>query len=133
MPSDRLLDARQLGVPHPARLGMLEHRRDRPAVLALEPVQQRQPLLHLVEATWSRLDALGVAVQLVHEVLGLERQCADAAGERVELCVHAARGLQRGGGGRERERGAAAVLGITGQRADTGGGGGPQRLDVTQP
>ena len=75
---DRLLDARQLGVPRPARRGMLEHRGDRAAVLALEPVQQREPLLDLVEATWSRLDALGVAVQLVHEVLGLERQRADA-------------------------------------------------------
>ena len=46
---DRLLDARQLGVPGAAGGGVLEHRGDRAAVLALEPVQQRQALLDLVE------------------------------------------------------------------------------------
>ena len=46
---DRLLGARQLVAPRAARVGVREHRRDRPAVLALEPVEQREPLLHLVQ------------------------------------------------------------------------------------
>ena len=96
---------------------MVEHRRDRAAVLALEPVEQRQPLLDLVQAAGRRLDALGVAVQLVQQVLGLERQRADARGQRVQLRVHAAGRLQRLRRRGERQRGAAAVLLVAGERA----------------
>ena len=45
---------------------MGEHRGDRAAVLALEAVEQRQALLDLVQPAGRRIDALGVAVQLVH-------------------------------------------------------------------
>ena len=71
-PLDRLLRARELVTARAAGLGVLEHGRDRAAVLALEAIEQREALLDLFEATRSRLDALGVAVQVVHQVLGLD-------------------------------------------------------------
>ena len=47
---DRLLGADELVPPGAALLGVGEHRRDRAAVLALEALEQRQPLLDLVQA-----------------------------------------------------------------------------------
>ena len=118
-----------------AGLGVLEHRGDRPAVLALQPVQQREPLLDLVEETVppaQRVDALGVVAQLVDDVVGLQGDRAHAGGELVQLRVHAADGLQRLCGDRQRT-GGSAVLFAAVQRADAGCHRAAQRLDVAQP
>ena len=105
---ERLLGAGQLVAPAPALLGVDEHRLDRAAVLALEAVEQRQPLLDLVEPAGRRLDALAVAPQLARQVVGLDGERLRAVGQRVELRVDAAGGLERRGRGRERRGGAVA-------------------------
>ena len=57
----------------PAVLGVGEHRLDRAAVLALQPVERVEPLLHLLEPAGLGLDALGVAAQLGGQLLQLDR------------------------------------------------------------
>src|SRR5262249_59216543 len=66
---DRLVGADELVAPRPAGLSVREHQRDRAAVLALQALEQREPLLDLVQPPGWRLDALGVAVQLLQQVL----------------------------------------------------------------
>ena len=95
----------ELGAARAARLGVLEHRGDRAAVLALEPVEQRQPLLDLVEPARRRVDALAVAAQLAREVVGLDGERLRPVGERVERRVDARSAdssARRGRGQRER-------------------------------
>ena len=104
--------------------------RDRAAVFALQPVQQCQPFLDLVQPPGRRLDALGVAMQLVQQVLGLERQRTRARRQPVQLRVHPTGRLERLCPGRESERGAPFVAAV--QRAGAAVGRRPQRLDVAQ-
>ena len=58
------LRVRQPGVLLAAALGVREHRGDAPAVLALEPVVEVEPLLDDVEPAGLRLERVGVAAQL---------------------------------------------------------------------
>ena len=58
---ERDLGVRELVVPRAAALGVLEHRRDRAAVLALQPVDGRQALLGGLERARLGLEPLGVA------------------------------------------------------------------------
>jgi hypothetical protein len=55
-----------------AALGVREHGRDAPAVLALEPVVEVEPLLDDVEPAGLALERVGVAAELSPQVLGLE-------------------------------------------------------------
>ena len=115
---ERLLGALELGAPARALLGVGEHRGDGAAVLALQPVEQREPLLDLVEAPGRGIDPLAVAAQLPGEVVGLDRERLGALGKGVEGRVDA---LQRGEGGRgggQRGGGSAGGPGVA-------AGGGP--------
>jgi hypothetical protein len=97
-------------------------------VLALEPVQQREALLDLVEAARGRLDALAVGAQPRGEVVGLDRQRRHAVGQRVQLRVHAAHGLERPRGARDRYGGALVAR----HRLHAARSGGEQRLEMAQ-
>ena len=98
----RLLRAGQLVAPGAARLGVREHRGDRAAVLALELLEQREPLLDLVEPARRRVDALAVAAQLARQVVGLDDERRHPVREGVQLGVDAADRLERVRGARER-------------------------------
>ena len=69
---ERLLGARELVAPRAAGLRVREHRRDRAAVLALEPVERGQPLLDLVQPPRRGVHRLAVAAQLAGDVVGLD-------------------------------------------------------------
>ena len=110
-------------------------------MLALEPLELREPLLDLVEAARRRVDPLAVAAQLPGEVVGLDGEGLGAVGERVERRVDP---LERGEGrGRvgEGDRGGAAggpgVAGLAGGIAFEGGhpaGDRPaEALEVPEP
>ena len=104
---ERLLGALELLAAARALGRVGEHRLDRAAVLALQPVELRQALLDLVEAARRGVDALAVAAQLAGEVVGLDGEAVGPGGEAVQRGVDA---LQRGegrGGRREGGRGAA--------------------------
>ena len=98
----------------PAALGVLEHRRHRAAVLALEPVVAVQALLDLVQALGIGVEALQVAAQLDAEVLGLDPQRAQPLGQRVHRRVRArdAVGQPLGLG---QQRGRAGGVGVVGR------------------
>ena len=127
---DRLLGADQLVAALAAGDRMGEHGGDGAAVLALEALERGEALLDLVQPAGRRFDALGVAVQVVQQVLGLERERTSAGRERVELGVDAGGGLERPRGGGQRD-GAARFL-LAAERARRPGRGGAQRLDVAQ-
>ena len=73
---------------------MGEHGRERAAVLALQPVEQREALLELVKPAGRRVDALAVAAQLGRQVVGLDGERLRAVGQRVELRVDTVHGLR---------------------------------------
>jgi hypothetical protein len=72
-----------------------EHRLDRAAVLALEPVQGLEALLHLLQPPRRRVHPLGVGTQLRAEVAQFHRGRAGPLGQGVEPVVDA---LERGQG-----------------------------------
>ena len=85
--------------PAPALLPVGEDGLDRPAVLALEPVEEGEALLDLVQAGARGAvlaDRLPVAPQLPRHVVGLDRQRGEPRGQLVELGVHAGHRLERG-------------------------------------
>ena len=87
-----------------AVLGVLQHRGDAAAVLALQPVVAVQALLDLLEAPGLRLERLVVAAQLASEVLGLETQRPHALRQAVERRIDAGHPLGQPLGLREHDR-----------------------------
>ena len=100
-------------------------------MLALEPLEQRQALLDLVQPPRRRVHGLAVAAQLARQVVGLDREGARAIRQHVERRVDAADRLQGLRRARERARGALAALGR--DRLDPARGGQAQPLEVAQP
>src|SRR4051812_40112880 len=78
-----------LVAPRAAALGVGQHRRDRAAVLALQPLEDGQALLGGVERAGLGVEPLGVAAQLARHVVGLVLHGAPALGEHVERRVDA--------------------------------------------
>ena len=85
-PALRVLKSLDLGA---AMVGVVEHRVDRAAVLALQPVERVEPLLDRLEPARLRVDVLDVAAQVAGELVELEPGGAQALGEAVELGVEA--------------------------------------------
>src|SRR5439155_700996 len=81
------LRALELRAPRATALRMLEHRGDRAAVLALQAVEQGEPLLDRLELSRIGLDRLGRTASVLREIRRLlgERACADR--KRVDLGV----------------------------------------------
>ncbi len=78
----------------PAALPMGEHRLDRAPVLALQPVDHVQTLLHQLEATGLGLDSVEVGAQGARRVVELDRGRADSRGDRVERGIDSVHGPQ---------------------------------------
>ena len=127
----RLLGAGQLVAARAARIGMRQHRRDRAAVLALEPLEQRQPLLDLVQPPRRGVHSLAVAAQLAGEVVGLDHELRRAVGQRVERGVDAAHRLERPR--RARQRGGRTLAALGRHRLDAARGRQAEPLEVAQP
>ena len=115
----------------PAALGVLQHRLDRAAVLALEPVVDVQALLHVVQPLGIGVEPVEVAAQLRAQVLGLDPQAAHALGERVQLGVGAGHAVGQPLGLRQQGRGAGPVVGR--DRLAARGRRGAQAVDLPQP
>ena len=126
---DRHLGAGELRAARAAGLGVREHRRDRAAVLALEPLEHREALLDGVQAAGLGVEALGVRAQLAGDVVDLVEQGLPALGERVECGVDALGAQQAAPGGGEQARDPDLV---GARRLGRGERCRAQRLDVTQ-
>ena len=109
---------------------MLEHRRHRATVLALNPVVRVQPLLHGMKALGVGVQALQIAAQLGGQVLRLDPQAPHSLGEDVQLGVGSLHRLRRPLGLRQQRRRARAVLGR--DRLAPGRSRGPQAVHLAQ-
>ncbi len=130
---ERDLGAVQLVAPRPRGGGVVEHRGERPAVLAHEPLDARQALFDRVERALLAGDPLAVAVQLGGEILRLDRERAQPLGERVEVRVDAGERVQAGGGGGDQLGAAEAGRGVFGrERVGGRAGGEAQRVEAAE-
>ena len=68
---------------------MSEDGLDRAAVLALEPIDRLELLLHLAEATRLPVDRLPIRAQLAGCVAELDAQASDPLGEAIKIGVDA--------------------------------------------
>ena len=109
---------------------MREHRGDRAAVLALQPVEHAQALLDGVQAPGLAVERLGVGAQLAGDVVDLVDQRLPALAEGVERGVDALRAQQPAAAARQ-QAGDPALVGAG--RLGGGQRGAAQRLDVAQP
>ena len=100
-------------------------------MLALELLEQREPLLDLVQAPRRRVHGLAVAAQLAGKVVALHRQRDRPLAQRVECRVDATDRLQRAAGAGQRRERAALAFGRL-QRLEPPGGRQPQALEVAQ-
>ena len=107
-PLQRDLGAGQLVAARAAALRVREHRRDRPAVLALQPLEHRQALLDRVELAGLGVEAFAVAAQLAGEVLGLSASARQRSASASSSAVDARDAVQARGGRRQQRAGAAA-------------------------
>ena len=102
-------------------------------MLALQPVEQREPLLDLVEPAGRGLDRLPVPPQLAGQVVRLDGEGLRAVGQRVERRVDPAGGFEPVGRGGERRGGAFAAGVVPGQGGRRAAGRAQQRRDVAEP
>ena len=110
---------------------MVQHRLDRAAVLALEPVIDVQARLHDVQPLGIGVEPVEVAAQLRTQVLGLDPQAAHALGERVQLGVGPGHAAGQPLGLRQQGSGAGPVVGR--DRLASRGRRRAQAVDLPQP
>ena len=118
-----------------AALGVLEHRRDRAAVLALQTREPVESLLHLRQPAGIRLQALQVRAQLAAQLLRLVRQRSRSArpARRATRRAPAARPSSASAAREALERPRRRLLVVAGSSAaDAAGRGVAQRLHGAQ-
>ena len=102
-------------------------------MLALQAIEQREPLLDLVEPAGWGLDRLPVPPQLAGQVVRLDGEGLRAVGQRVERRVDPAGGFEPVGRGGERRGGAFAAGVVPGQGGRRAAGRAEQRRGMAEP
>ncbi len=130
---ERDIGVLQLVASLTAALGVPQDLRDRAAVLALEPREQRESLLNLLETSGRPFQSERVAPQLAAEILRLVMHRLQPLEQRRELRINAGHGLELRDSLSERRRDAAALVIVGGERLRSGRGRRLEALEVAQP
>src|SRR5262249_40272559 len=68
---EALIAARQIGELSTQSIAPRDHLRQRWPIFALQPLEQRQPLLHLLQALRRRIDSVGVLAEKASQIFEL--------------------------------------------------------------